>query len=252
MKESIIEQVNKCVSLIKRMGENIDTSSYSLYANNFHPPFTIEEGLIKSYPIDRVISFIGKAFNFKRNDEKISISSIIGKEPSYSGEIYKENDTPNECDRIIIKKNKNFSSQEKLDYYMKKYGWFLSRIDDGDKLTYEKKFDEFATVFQLINYGITELYHVTLKNNVKNIFKKGLKPKSADNKEGYMNSERAYFFIEEPDSEKQMIVGNNDQCVLKINLNMINQTNKFYFDPRMENALYTYEPIQKEAIQIIN
>ena len=49
----------------------------------------------------------------------------------------------------------------------------------------EKKFDEFATVFQLINYGITELYHVTLKNNVKNIFKKGLKPKSADNKEGY-------------------------------------------------------------------
>ena len=87
---------------MKRMGENIDTSSYPLYANNFHPPFTIEEGLIKSYPIDRVISFIGKAFNFKRDDEKISISSIIGKEPSYSGEIYKENDTPNECDRIII------------------------------------------------------------------------------------------------------------------------------------------------------
>ena len=227
MKESIIEQVNKCVSLMKRMGENIDTSRYPLYANNF-------------YPLDRVISFIGKAFNFKRNDEKISISSIIGKEPSYSGEIYKENDTSNECDRIIIKKNKNFSSQEKLDYYMKKYGWFLSRIDDGDKLTYEKKFDEFATVFQLINYGITELYHVTLKNNVKNIFKKGLKPKSADNKEGYMNSERVYFFIEEPDSEKQMIVGNNDQCVLKINLSMINQTNKFYFD-RMQNSTKIYD-----------
>ena len=104
---------------MKRMGENIDTSIYPLYANNFHPPFTIEEGLIKSYSIDRVISFIGKAFNFKRDGEKISISSIIGKEPSYSGEIYKENGTPNECDRIIIKKNKKFSSQEKLDYYMR-------------------------------------------------------------------------------------------------------------------------------------
>ena len=85
MQESIIEQVNKCVSLMKRMGEKIDTSRYPLYANNFHPPFTIEEGLIKSYPLDRVISFIGKAFNFKRGGEKISISSIIGKEPSYSG-----------------------------------------------------------------------------------------------------------------------------------------------------------------------
>ena len=121
------------------------------------PYLDFTELLIKSYPIDRVISLIGKAFNFKRNDEKISISSIIGKEPSYSGEIYKENNTPNECDRIIIKKNKNFSNQEKLDYYMKKYGCFLSRIDDGDKLTYEKKFDEFATVFQLINYGIIYL-----------------------------------------------------------------------------------------------
>ena len=30
MQESIIEQVNKCVSLMKRMGEKIDTSSYRM------------------------------------------------------------------------------------------------------------------------------------------------------------------------------------------------------------------------------
>ena len=50
---------------MKRMGENIDSSNFILYENNFKVPFIIKEGLIKSYPIGPVMSFISNAFNFK-------------------------------------------------------------------------------------------------------------------------------------------------------------------------------------------
>jgi len=55
---------------MKRMGENIDSSNFILYENNFKIPFIIEEGLIKSYPIGPVMSFISNAFNFKYLGEK--------------------------------------------------------------------------------------------------------------------------------------------------------------------------------------
>jgi len=40
--------------------------------------------------------------------------------------------------------------------------------------------------------------------------------------------------------------------LLKIDLSKVNPSTKFYYDPRTENALYVYEPIPNNAIEIID
>ena len=246
-KEKILEIVDKSVSLMKRMGENIDSSNFVLYENNFRVPFLIEEGLIKSYPADSVMSFISKAFNFKYMDEK-NLEDLFGKGHEYHGRIYKENDTQNSCERIIIETGGDFNDQEKLDFYMEKYGWFLARIDDN-VLTYEKKFDEYATVFQLLAHGVGFLYHVSSYENAENIMRKGLKSKSRTNKNGYMHGERVYLFLNEPTKEDLIVsFPSKDYAVFTVDLNGVSETNRLYFDPRVRNALYTYEPIPPKAI----
>ena len=144
------------------MGENIDSSNFILYENNFKIPFIIEEGLIKSYPIGPVMSFISNAFNFKYLGEK-NLLDLFGGGHNYSGRIFKEQDAQNACERIVIEVEDTFTKQEKLDFYMEKYGWFLSRVDDN-QLIYEKKFNEYATTFQLLNHGVNNRFIFFLMN----------------------------------------------------------------------------------------
>ena len=243
--DDILKMVNESVSLMRRMGENIDSGTYALYENNFYPPFLIREGLILSYPTDAVVSFISKAFNFKYEDHE-QLMDIFGKKPNYNGKIEIEN-TFSGGERIIIDVEGKID-QDKLDFYMNKYGWFLSRVDDT-RLYYEKKYDEYATVFQLIANDINEVYHVTEGKNLNGIRKRGLKAISQKNPAGYMHDERVYVFLNEPDEYDKMISMGSDLVVLKINLNKLPKTIRFYRDPRKTNALYTYEPIPADAIE---
>ena len=245
-----LEKINETISLMKRMGENIDSSNFILYENNFKVPFIIKEGLIKSYPIGPVMSFISNAFNFKYLEEK-NLLDLFGDGHNYSGQIFKEQDTQNACERIVIEVEDTFSKQEKLDFYMEKYGWFLSRVD-GNQLIYEKKFNEYATTFQLLNHGVSCLYHVSSSEKYEKILRKGIQPKAKTNKNGYMHGERIYLFLNEP-TEQDTIVTHTDEgkIIFEVDLTKVNETNKFYFDPRVRNALYTYEPISPNALKMI-
>ena len=234
---------------MKRMGEEIDTSSnYYLYLENFKPPVTIEEGLIKSYDIDAVIDFLSKFFNLKtEGDGGLSLLKMVGKEETFNGEIkgcHGQNDT-----ETIVVKLYNNAILPKLNYYFKKYGWFNSRID-GDEYLYEKKFDEVIKGFQLLKYT-DKLYHVTNIESESNILKKGLRVKTATNPSGYMNGERIYLFLNKPsDNEIRMFWPSN--IVLEIDITKLPETYEFYFDPRMKNALYCYESIPPQTIKVIN
>ena len=242
-------KINEIISFMKRMGEEIDTSSnYYLYLENFKPPVTIEEGLIKSYDIDAVIDFLSKFFNLKtEGDGGLSLLKMVGKEETFNGEIkgcHGQNDT-----ETIVVKLYNNAILPKLNYYFKKYGWFNSRID-GDEYLYEKKFDEVIKGFQLLKYT-DKLYHVTNIESESNILKKGLRVKTATNPSGYMNGERIYLFLNKPsDNEIRMFWPSN--IVLEIDITKLPETYEFYFDPRMKNALYCYESIPPQTIKVIN
>ena len=134
---------------------------------------------------------------------------------------------------------------------MEKYGWFLSRVD-GNQLIYEKKFNEYATTFQLLNHGVSCLYHVSSSEKYEKILRKGIQPKAKTNKNDYMHGERIYLFLNEP-TEQDTIVTHADEgkIIFEVDLTKVNETNKFYFDPRVRNALYTYEPISPNALKMI-
>jgi len=235
MNNRYFSELKEILSLMKRIGENVSEDTYHLdmVFENYRLPVIIQEGLIKSYDVDSVIAFISKAFGLKNN-----IYKGIGQ---------------NNCEKIIIQIPKDFDNKNKLDYYLNKYGWFLSREDEENeyiKLNYEKKYDEFMYSFQ-IKMSTQYLYHVTDEKNVDNILKKGLKPKSKTNSDGYMNNERVYLYLNEPDKTEMLISVSKNPITLRINLDKMNKTTKFYFDPRIENAFYTYEPIPNSAIEIL-
>ena len=242
-------KINEIISFMKRMGENIDNSSnYYLYLENYRPPVIMEEGLIKSYDIDAVIGFMSKFFHLKKEKEEgLSLLKIAGKEEQFNGEIRKqcgENGT-----EIIVAKIYDDTILDKLNYYFKKYGWFNSRID-GNEYLYEKKFDEVIKAFQLLKHT-DKLYHVTSKENKNNILKKGLRAKTATNPNGYMNNERVYLFLNKP-TDNEMYLFGPDSIIIEVDIAKLPETYEFYFDPRMENALYCYENIPSKAIKIIN
>lgn len=243
------DKIDEIITFMKRMGEDIDTSSnYHLYLENYKPPVVIEEGLIKSYDIDAVIDFLSKFFRLKKDrQDGLSLVKIAGKEEVFNGEINKRNGE-NGTETIVVKLYDD-SILPKLNYYFKKYGWFNSRVDDNEYL-YEKKFDEIIKVFQLLEYT-GKLYHITKKENESNILKKGLKVKTATNPNGYMNGERIYLFLNKPSDNEIRMFGSGN-IVLEIDITKLPETYEFYFDPRMKNAFYCYENIPQQAIKVIN
>ena len=251
----VLRAINESISLMKRMGENIDTDKYILFSNNFRQPFIIREGLIKTYPVEKVVKFIGEAFNLEHGnaDAENRISSVFnGKPHTFNGKIYTEKNSRGDTETIIIKTYSEIENQEKLDFYMNKYGWFLSRVDDDEtKLTYEQKFSSYGTVFQFLLAGIDKMYHVTDGKYLDKILKNGLKPKSVHSKSGYSHEDRIYLFIKKPDNEDMEVSVSQDKVVLEIDLNLLNKTTKIYADPRLENGAYLFEPISPACIGVI-
>lgn len=254
-KKDLLEIAAKGVLLLKRMGESIDTENYNylVYQENRSLPVLINEGLIQSYDIDTVISVIKSCCNLKRNEDTISIENNILDNNSYNGTIKKLN---NDTITINLKDETSYLKlKEKLSYYFKKYGYINSRIDDeldGSKtFFYEKKYPEEMNMFQLIQQYEC-LYHVTSKKNINNILKKGIKAKSADIPYGYMHDERIYLFLKYPTEDNIKAVSVINPVVIKINLEKLPLNYTFYHDPRLNNAVFSYEQIPPEAIEIIN
>lgn len=251
----MFEDLKNIVSLMKRMGENVSDKNYYLLFENISLPVIINESLIKSYDIDNVISFLSKAFDLEiiDNNEVINLETLKKSQHHNSNTISKI-DKKNGCKAISIYLSNFFTERNKLEYYLKKYGYSLSDEEDNYdycKLTYEKQFNEKTTCLQL-KQKVQYLYHVTDKKNLDNIFKKGIKTKAKTVSSGYMNNERIYLYLNKPDKYEKMVTSSVEPVILKIDLNKINPETKFYFDPRINNAFYTYEPIFPNAIEIDN
>lgn len=243
-----------------------------------HGPFNInlEEGLIQSYPDDFVIRMIGKLFHLKSSNR---IDSFRSRE--YIGYIWMEPSPAYEEDPVIfVECSANPLLIEKMKGVFKTYGWILASDYESNtktgqyKLRFEKKFTQFITPRQLLNFGTNYLYHISNSNLKNKISQKGLIPHEnclGDNQ----NPPRLYCYLKEPydvsidaigtkmgDSyskvkKQNKFNGNNNPddfkgILFRIDLRKLNPEQKFYFDPRQNDAVYTEEPIAKDAITVIN
>lgn len=246
---------------MKRMGENVQPDTYFENLVDICP-LLIKEGLITSYPIKSVIESIAD-----RN------SLVINGVPGWRGRVQliklrdgydKPNGTigvekiNNEDYVIAVTLPKENSVFDNINSHMLKYGWFNSRSDENDdsiKYIFEKKFGDRFTVRQLKKMT-NKIYHITSSRLKKKIAQQGLIPKQSKTP-GFNNEPRIYFRPDLPskdmvDNFNRVKFGNEPAVVVEVDLNKLKNDTAFFFDPRWQNSIFTFEPIPYSAVRIMD
>ena len=243
--------------------------------------YSLTEGLITSYPIDKVIDILSRELylkrlkDYNRNFSTDYLISLTTRRSEYCGTIQKIKGS-NDTDRISITVAKDGYNKNKelLDKYLVPSGYFCYGIyndsyesEDGkyafDTFVYEKKFDNDVTN-SIFKYK-RELYHITLNAYVDKILRQGLKPKDSEwINDLFPAKDRIYFFLNDVtntvfknpeiyffDKENKNTY-NTGYTLLKIDVSKLNKNIKFYSDPRQNNSVFTYDSINPEAIKIVD
>lgn len=263
--------------LFREIIEGVDYPIGEIERMTVHGPFKInlDKGLIQSYPDAFVVKMIGKLFHLKSGNQ---IDAFNCNE--YIGHIWMEKSQAYDEDSVTqVECSVNPLLIEKLKKVFKTYGWFLasdygSDLKDGNyKLRLEKKFFQFVKTRQLLNLGGNYLCHISNSNLESKILEKGLIPQE-NNLGDNQNPPRLYCYLREPYDvsidaigtkmgnsyakvkKQNKFNGNNNPddfkgILFRIDLRKLNPEQKFYFDPRQNDALYTEEPIPYNAIKEI-
>ena len=247
---------------------NIAGNMYSVALEG--KPYLIKEGLIETYPIERVIFSLSGLFDLYSGDDPKERNRVLytldhGNDCKYNGTI-EIAESKNETQRIEIKVSRKAFNQVDFDKYLLKYGWFcgfagrLFGYTDMVQFIYEKKFDvEVTDAVMKKRY----IYHICPNIYLNRINWKGLKPKfSSWNR--FSNPERIYFFLKDIPHDTFIVwvnnfkegknINNTDDgwSLLRIDTASLTNNPSFYFDPRMKDGIYTMDNISPESIEIID
>ena len=137
------QELRKIQSLMERIGEKISNDNLMLCLQNLSLPVILNEGLISSYDVVAVIRIMSRMFGLENLNEKtLSLVGIVGKKTPNTID---KTVGMNGCELIVMSVESDFKYRQDLETYMRKYGWFLSRVNnegDSESLVFEKKFDE--------------------------------------------------------------------------------------------------------------
>jgi len=203
------------------------------------------EGLITSYPIENVIKFINKS--------GILNGGKIWKESEYNTF---ENTILNDLYSFCIVLEGNKINEEEINKLMDSYGYYQNgkiNIDNGNiKYSYLPKFD--VDVSQFIKIYFPILYHVTLKQKLPKIMQQGLCPKDSNN-QNFKHPSCVFLSTNKQtalDLFKKEEYGMNEKGEYVLLSVHITETSgyKFFFDQRVENAVYTYDNIHPQFITV--
>lgn len=217
----------------------------------------VNEGLIKTYPTKKTLSFVCDRLN--KNEFLIKPADFIVQSPNDDGTIYGNviisiylDDLSSELDSLLI------NSFRTCGYHL---GATFNRVDGNGMSCVVYQFEP---MFQtnMANPTIGKyLYHVTTENAARKILKYGMSP-SNRTKNGFKYTNRNYFFTiyDEDLFEEYMIEAkkinikgknkfNYDFKVLTIDTDKT-QNLELYTDPNFGNkiAVFTYNNIPPTAI----
>lgn len=255
--------INEIIDLLHDIKEDYmqtpGTSVLDTYHRNY--PLNIKEGLIKTYPTERVVLVMSHLFDLYCGNSGYGKNGRI--------KIKKDNYAEPDEERIVIALE-NFAKNlvDGINNHMLKYGWFMAEEnrnpDDSLVFVYEKKFgDRYSVDDMLKKPGDRYLYHITSSKVAEKIKNDGFVPKSHT---GYLiadkefrgqpdEANRVYFYIEKPTDFDIMSWGNvacdrsgGVPALITIDLEAISKNISFFVDPRWRKGIFTYEPISPEAI----
>lgn len=259
--KEVIEKYLKKISKPKFNGRiegvhfNID-EHFALIKNRWDYPKFINEGLISTYPSERVRNVILRKFGLM--DEQVEIRRISANE----GDV--------DLITIIIPKNSTKDYIGDITHEMETCGYFRSQemqpYCGGNVygvLVFEPKYSN--NISTKIRESCHYLYHCTDSVNINKILKKGLIPRS--NNALFMFPDRIYAFKGDVLTQEQIeimyqiqmkhnedISGTKNPIekleyyLLTIDINKIPQDVKLYSDPLSKGAVFTNDNIPPSAI----
>ena len=239
--------------------------------------YSLLEGLVTSYSIDKIIDILAAGFSLQKyensdNDFYNEMIAVSEKRSPYNGFIKKAKGNNNsETIWIVVPKDDRGLNKKMLDSYLIPSGYicfsknetYYSDEDSGISFVwyiYEKKFDNDVTDSILNNKDY--LYHITLNLYIDKIKRQGLKPKDEIwNNDLFPSHNRLYLFLNDNLFDKSDTYFsnkdlkrkyNNGFSLLRIDVSKLNNNIKLYSDPRQNDAVYTYDCISPDAIEVID
>lgn len=256
VKETIDKLAVKDNDYIRKLTIEENLEKVKDYEKIVHPryfsPLVMNEGLIKSFPADNVISHMKDYFNF--NDSDIwKIKVLNGQE------------------KIVINVPNIFNNYKVVKEKMERCGWFLSAPTEKEikqnqnrwiRMEFEAKFSDDATA--KIKKKHKYLYHITPRYNLEKIKKEGLAPRCRNTY--FMFPSRIYLLF--PDEAKSIATnqkelawlagelcarngskGNDGQySVLEIATDKLGDNVRLHYDPDYKYGLWTADNIKPDAI----
>lgn len=216
------------------------------------PAAMICEGLIITYPIERVCEMIRTVFNLAKSNADFLLNR--DKYDGYAALMQGANGTS----RILTLIYDADYNRDMLAQYFNKYGYFAgaeSPCMGNMRMTYwEKKFDNDATEeVKKLRY----IYHICKEQVLKKIESQGLTPRNSQWRQ-FKNSERIYFFIRElshsefsawaKNFSREKQNGGDTYIMLKVDVSKLPENIRFFADPRMNDAVYTLENIPPDCL----
>lgn len=243
-KESLSIPLEERIHLIK----DYETMPISRsYDNPLSLP-SVNEGLIKTYPIEKTVSYIKKYFGF--DDRQIRIEKNTGK--------------------ILVNIPNIENNAKELEKKMKYCGYFLSYPSEDEIVknkhrwmwfNFEPLHQEDNTREIMNNYSI--LFHLTPKYNIEKIKRFGLSPRS---KNTFLRFPHRIYFIypnfanedlfeeeifeigQRLSDENKSVANNGEYCLVTVDLNKVGDNVRLYFDVNYEYGCFTTDYIKPEAI----
>jgi hypothetical protein len=239
--------------------QGLPASNYDL--NTTHNDWIIENLMSHDYKIvvKRINKLLGSYIldvNTDRLSEKHTNARIIRISLNKACDIF--NDDSEKTFKLNVSKlsNEFYNIINFHNYYIT----LIYKYDNENVIILEPKFTDNATDFVSDNKFI---YHITDKNNLNNILKKGLRPKAKKNYEDTIYRyfiDRIYFTVHSNDVKydlKNVIhdlgysISSNDYVLIKIDTSKLNIT-FWWDDASYGTTVYTYESIPPKFIEVIN
>ena len=242
---------------MERMGETV-TSFQPFDLLTDRQPLLIKEGLITTYPTEKVVETISSMYHLTISGKKNSPTyDKLREYEDENGDITVKR--PNEKDDIIVVTLSDADNRFKdINAHLLKYGWVNYRTDEisnGYKFYFEKKFGDRFTVKQLRKMT-DKIYHATRAKLRKKIMNQGLIPKESKTY-GLNNEPRIYFRVDVPSKDMAEDLGrmkgdDSPAIVVEIDLSKLKQSQSFFFDGRWPNSIFTFEPIPAAALRVMD
>lgn len=246
------------------------------YENNV---ISLNEGLQISYPIENIAYYLCTKYRFIFGEDfenKLNSSYVKLFNSEYSGIVDIVKAANNQSFLVItVLFNAIDTAKNILKEKLQLIGYEFIREEDLPEnqndstlrwkiLFYEKKYNErYKPDFNKIHY----LYHITTEDNyINSIQYRGLRTKTIKNNSFEQVKQRIYFkiypytdydFKTFSETFAKRSLKDEDKSftkkyvLLKISSEKLNN-DIFYYDPRMDYAIYTFENIPAEFIQCIN